>query len=155
MNKLFFSILIILSANVHAHQKIYTVANAHAHNDYLHLVPFLTAWSTGFGSIEADVFPIKEALLVAHDSSALQPKRTLEHLYIEPLVKELKKNVDRKVNLLIDIKENYKESLQLLIKELKPLKKYLYTNKDTAEPLTILISGERPREKSRPGEPFV
>jgi len=58
--------------------------------------------------------------------------------------KELKKNGKRKVNLLIDIKENYKTSLQLLIKELEPLRKYLVTQKDKVKPVTILISGERP-----------
>ncbi len=46
--------------------------------------------------------------------------------------------------LLVDIKENYKESLQLLINELEPLKKYLVSDKHFNKPLTILISGERP-----------
>ncbi|HET7119517.1 MAG TPA: phosphatidylinositol-specific phospholipase C/glycerophosphodiester phosphodiesterase family protein [Hanamia sp.] len=144
---LFFS-LSLLPINAFAQQKNYTVADAHAHNDYMHPVPFYTAWNAGFGSIEADVFPVNGELLVAHDSSALQSQRTLERLYIDPLLKELGKNGNRKVNLLIDIKENYKASLQLLIKELKPLKKYLFTDKDKTKPVTILISGERPS----PGE---
>jgi alkaline phosphatase len=46
--------------------------------------------------------------------------------------------------LLIDIKENYKESLQLLLQELKPLKKYLVDGNNSSNPITILISGERP-----------
>jgi alkaline phosphatase len=134
----------ILSTNVFAQQKKYTVADVHAHNDYMHPVPFYTAWNAGFGSIEADVFPVNGKLLVAHDSSAIRPQRTLENLYLGPLLKELKKNRRRRVYLLIDIKENYKESLLLLIKELKILKKYLFTDKDKANPVTILISGERP-----------
>lgn len=140
----FFVCLLLTSVNLFAQQKIYTVADAHAHNDYMHPVPFYTAWNAGYGSIEADVFPVNGKLLVAHDSSAIQPQRSLKSLYIGPLLKELKKNPDRKVNLLIDIKVNYKESLQLLIKELKPLKKYLFTDNDKAKPVTILISGERP-----------
>jgi alkaline phosphatase len=48
------------------------------------------------------------------------------------------------VDLLIDIKENCKESLKVLLLELKPLKKYLFTDKDKTKPVTILISGERP-----------
>lgn len=144
MNKLVFSVLIIFSATVYAQQKNYTPANAHAHNDYLHPVPFLTAWNAGFGSIEADVFPVNGKLVVAHNKKAIQLQRTLDTLYIEPLLKELKKNSTRKVNLLIDIKENYQESLRLLIKELKPLKKYLFTDMDKTKPITILISGERP-----------
>jgi alkaline phosphatase len=34
--------------------------------------------------------------------------------------------------------------LQILLKEIEPLKKYLVTSKDADKPLTILISGERP-----------
>jgi len=153
---LFFSIS-LLSINVFAQEKDYTVADAHAHNDYMHPVPFYTAWDAGFGSIEADVFPVNGILFVAHDSSKIQSQRTLERLYIDPLLKELKKNPSRKANLLIDIKENYKTSLQLLIKELKPLKKYLFTDKDKAKPVTILISGERPSPaeyKNYPGYIF-
>lgn len=140
---IFILCLNIFSVHVFA-QKNYTVADAHAHNDYLHPIPFYTAWNAGFGSIEADVFPVHGELLVAHDSSAIRVQRTLENLYIGPLLKELKKNGNRKVNLLIGIKENYKESLLLLLKELKPLEKYLYSDMDTAKPVTILISGERP-----------
>ncbi len=49
--------LIFFSITVIAQPAKYTVANAHAHNDYLHPVPFYTAYNAGFGSIEADVFP--------------------------------------------------------------------------------------------------
>jgi alkaline phosphatase len=127
-----------------AQVKNYTVANAHAHNDYMHPVPFYTAYNAGFGSIEADVFPVNGKLLVAHSKNAIQAKNTLEHLYLDPLLKELKNNKNRKVKLLIDVKQNYKLSLQLLIKELEPLKKYLFTYSDRSKPVTILISGARP-----------
>lgn len=133
-----------LSLNGFAQQRNYTVADAHAHNDYEHPIPFYTAWNAGFGSIEADVFPVNGILLVAHDSSKIKPQRTLESLYLKPLLKELEKNSDRKVSLLIDIKENYKQALQILLQELKPLKKYLSSKLNSTKPVTILISGERP-----------
>jgi alkaline phosphatase len=145
-NRLFcflFSVCFI-SINTFAQPGNYTVANAHAHNDYLHPIPFYTAYNAGFGSIEADIFPVNGVLIVAHSKKEIEPQRTLESLYIKPLLQELIKNNNRKVNLLIDIKENYQESLQLLMKELKPLKKYLFTEKDNRNPVTILISGERP-----------
>jgi alkaline phosphatase len=129
--------------NVSAQEKNYTVSNAHAHNDYLHPVPFYTAFNAGFGSIEADVYPVNGILLVAHNKKDIHPQRTLKSLYIEPLLNELAKN-SRHVKLLIDIKENYELSLQILLKEIEPLKKYLVTSKDADKPLTILISGERP-----------
>ena len=118
----FFICVVFISTNAFAQQKKYTVADAHAHNDYMHPVPFYTAWNAGFGSIEADVFPVNGVLLVSHNKQAIQAQRTLQSLYLNPLLKELKQNGKRKVNLLIDIKENYKTSLELLIKELEPLK---------------------------------
>ncbi len=140
----FFFSVIVLTGYLSGQPKQYTVANAHAHNDYEHPVPFYTAFNAGFGSIEADVFPVNGVLIVAHSKKEIDPKRTLDSLYIQSLLQELKKNKSRKVSLLIDIKENYKESLQLLINELKPLRKYLYSPENKNNSVTILISGERP-----------
>lgn len=156
---IFFLLICLNLFSIHsfAQEKHYTVANAHAHNDYMHPVPFHTAFNAGFGSIEADVFPVNGVLLVAHSDTALQSKNTLKDLYLDPLLQELKHHKDRKVNLLIDIKKNYKPSLQLLIKELEPLKKYLFSYNDKSKPLTILISGERPppaEYKNYPGYIF-
>lgn len=131
------------SIGVFAQQQKYTVANAHAHNDYLHPVPFYSAYNAGFGSIEADVFPVNGILCVAHSKKEIQTQRTLRELYLIPLVKELSADTLRRIKLLIDIKDNYKAALSLLIKELEPLKQYLSSEKFYNR-LTILISGERP-----------
>lgn len=141
---LFFLVSTCFFLTCFSQPKKYTVADAHAHNDYMHTVPFYTAWNAGFGSIEADVFPVNGILIVSHSKKAIQPQRTLDSLYLKPLLNELQKKDNRKVSLLIDIKEKYKESLQLLLRELAPLKKYLVSDKDFNKPLTILISGERP-----------
>ena len=146
VKKLLYLILfaVFFSINSPAQQRKYTVADAHAHNDYEHSIPFYTAWNARFGSIEADVFPVNGILLVAHSRNALNPQRTLDSLYLKPLLKELGKNPRRKVNLLIDIKADYKQTLQILMQELKPLDKYLSYKLNSAKPVTILISGERP-----------
>lgn len=122
----------------------YTVANAHAHNDYAHPVPFHTAFDAGFGSIEADVYPVNATLVVAHDKEDIQAQNTLTVLYLEPLLREMEKDSTRKIKLLIDIKEDYKQALQLLVNELAPLKKFLFTYEDPTNPVLILISGTRP-----------
>jgi hypothetical protein len=122
----------------------YSVQNAHAHNDYLHTVPFYTAFNSGFGSVEADVYPVNGDLLVAHGKSQIQTERTLRKLYLEPLKAELKKIPGRQVTLLVDIKEKHPEALAILIKQLKPLKKYLTTPDKGKGKLTVLISGDRP-----------
>lgn len=57
----------------------------HAHNDYEHERPLLDALDHGFCSVEADVFLVDGALLVGHTESDLEPGRTLQSLYLDPL----------------------------------------------------------------------
>ena len=121
----------------------YTVSNAHSHNDYLGQSPFYMAFEKGFGSIEADVFPVNGNLCVAHSKNEIDTQRTLQGLYLQPLTKEFSTQKMRKMNLLIDIKEDHKTCLSLLIKELEPLNTYLSTP-EQENYLTIIISGERP-----------
>lgn len=123
--------------------KKYTVANAHSHNDYLNATPFYNAFNEGFGSIEADVFPVNGELFVAHKKEDIQRQNTLKALYLYPLLSKLTVDSSRKLNLLIDVKENYKEALSLLIRELQPLQQYLSTT-GKVKNITISISGERP-----------
>jgi alkaline phosphatase len=146
-NKIFLACFILslnfFSITVIAQQTKYTTANAHAHNDYLHPAPFYTAYNAGFGSIEADVFPVNNVLLVAHSKKEIQPQKTLKELYLIPVLKTLSTDPLCRLKLLVDIKENYKVALPLLIRELEPLKPYLSTPQ-IANSLTIIISGERP-----------
>src|SRR5215203_3187142 len=97
-------------------QKDYSVANAHSHNDYLNQRPFHLAFENGFGSIEADVFPVNGILLVAHHKKDTQSQRSLKNLYIDPLLHSFDASGKRKLNLLVDIKEDYELSLALLQK---------------------------------------
>ncbi len=121
----------------------YSAGNAHAHNDYEHPVPFFTAFDAGFGSIEADVFVDKEDLYVAHNREDIRAGRTLQALYLEPLLNSLKKDDLRQVRLLVDIKDDYKRALDILIKSLDPLRTYL-SHGPVSNRLTVLITGKRP-----------
>ncbi|HUS00326.1 MAG TPA: hypothetical protein VMY77_01290 [Chitinophagaceae bacterium] len=142
--KICFSLfLIFVSITLFAQQTKYTVANGHAHNDYEHPIPFYTAYNAGLGSIEADVFPVNGVLLVAHSRKDIQPQKTLKELYLIPLLKALSADTKRRLNLLVDIKEDYKVALSLLVQELEPLKQYLSIPQQTMQ-LTIVISGTRP-----------
>ena len=138
------SILFLLLTTVLSYQALgqryrYSVQNAHAHNDYENKVPFFTAYNAGFGSIEADVFPVNGKLYVAHNKASITPERSLQSLYLEPLLRTLSIDRSRKLIFLIDIKENYKLSLSILIKELSPLHTIIATGQ-----LQIVISGTRP-----------
>jgi alkaline phosphatase len=136
-----FSFLLFLTAG--AQIKNYGPSNAHSHNDYLNQSPLYAAFASSFGSIEADIFPVGEDLLVAHDKKDTVLRRSLRGLYINPLLRAFDSAGGRKLILLIDIKENYSLSLDLLIKELEPLKPFL-TTVEKPNQLTIVISGERP-----------
>lgn len=60
---------------------------AHAHNDYEHERPLFDALAHGFTSVEADVWLVDGELLVAHELDEVQPGRTLDRLYLEPLAR--------------------------------------------------------------------
>src|SRR5215212_7420284 len=71
------------------------LVHAHAHNDYEHARPLFDALDHGFCSVEADIHLVDGALLVAHDADKVDPKRTLESLYLEPLRARVQKNAGR------------------------------------------------------------
>ncbi|MEJ7693702.1 hypothetical protein [Daejeonella sp.] len=121
----------------------YTTANAHSHNDYLNAAPFYKAFKNGFASVEADIYPVNGKLLVAHSKKEIIAENALKKLYIDPLARELASDPGRKMKLLVDIKDNYKLSLELLLKELASLKPFL-SSPETIKQLTILITGTRP-----------
>ena len=139
----FIIICLLLYSVTFAQRKSYTTKNAHSHNDYLNQTPFYLAYKNGFGSIEADIFPVNGILCVAHNKSDIQLKNNLKDLYINPLLQEFVSNGARKLSLLIDVKDNYRVTLPLLIKELEPLKKYLSTL-EKSNYLTIILTGNRP-----------
>ncbi|WP_046729952.1 phosphatidylinositol-specific phospholipase C/glycerophosphodiester phosphodiesterase family protein [Streptomyces humi] len=84
---------------------------AHAHNDYEHTHPLFDALGHRFGSVEADIFLVGDQLLIGHTEDDLDPSRTLESLYLDPLAALVKANQGavyrgwrRPLQLLIDIK---------------------------------------------------
>ncbi|KAH7396163.1 hypothetical protein BKA66DRAFT_454583 [Pyrenochaeta sp. MPI-SDFR-AT-0127] len=61
----------------------------HSHNDYWRDRPFYSGLSYGAISTEADVWLINGTLYVGHEPSALTEKRTLDSLYIQPILDTL------------------------------------------------------------------
>src|SRR5262245_25702012 len=72
--------------------KIQPLSRGHAHNDYAHERPLLDALEHGFCSVEADIYLVEGHLLVAHDRGQVQPGRTLQALYLDPLRDRVQKN---------------------------------------------------------------
>ncbi|WP_345235005.1 glycerophosphodiester phosphodiesterase family protein [Olivibacter ginsenosidimutans] len=105
-------------------------------------------------SIEADVFLRGDTLFVAHEKQEIRPGRTLETLYLHPLVAAFRQHqqhpfpdTNKTLQLVIDIKENYQQVISALLK-------ILDTYEDVFKPainlhaVRIVLSGDLPTPDS-------
>lgn len=126
---------------------------AHAHNDYEHRRPLLDALDHGFGSVEADIWLVDGALLVAHEEGDLDPARTLEALYLDLLRRRIRANggtVYRgyrlSLQLLIDIKtagDPTYRALSRVLHRYRDLLTVCSAGRVRGGPVTAVISGDR------------
>ncbi|KNB53806.1 hypothetical protein [Streptomyces caatingaensis] len=127
--------------------------HAHAHNDYEHPHPLTDALAHGFDSVEADIWLVGEQLLVGHDAGRLDPRRTLESLYLDPLLRRVRANdgrvyrgYDRTLQLLIDIKSPGGPAYRELSRHLRPYHGMLTVAADgrvRRGAVTAVVSGDR------------
>ncbi|SBT94407.1 Glycerophosphoryl diester phosphodiesterase family protein [Streptomyces sp. DI166] len=126
---------------------------AHAHNDYEHPRPLLDALDHRFGSVEADIYLVGDQLLVAHDPEDLDPARTLESLYLDPLAARVRahhgtvyRGHRRPLQLLVDIKTEGASTYLELDRHLRRYR-HLFTTYAHGRvhrgPVTAVISGDR------------
>lgn len=126
---------------------------AHAHNDYEHPRPLLDALDHRFGSVEADIYLVGGQLLVAHDPEDLDPSRTLESLYLDPLTARVRahhgsvyRGHRRPLQLLIDIKTEGASTYLELDRRLRRYR-HLFTTcvhgRVLPGPVTAVVSGDR------------
>ncbi|MFG2125585.1 phosphatidylinositol-specific phospholipase C/glycerophosphodiester phosphodiesterase family protein [Streptomyces sp. NPDC048710] len=127
--------------------------HAHAHNDYEHPRPLFDALDHRFGSVEADIFLVGDQLLIGHDSSELDPTRTLESLYLDPLAARAKaghgsvyRGWRQPLQLLIDIKTEGSSTYAELDRHLRSypqlFTRYVHGRVQPG-PVTAVISGDR------------
>jgi alkaline phosphatase len=128
----------------------YSTLNAHSHNDYENVIPFWIAYYNHFGSIEADIWAIDNELYVAHSRADVKPERTLDDLYIQPVVKLLRYNGGRVwhdfpgvLQLLIDLKTVAEPTLSLLVEKLKQYPD-VFDPSVNKNAVRVVISGNRP-----------
>lgn len=137
-----------LSAN-----EVRPLAQAHAHNDYLHERPLLDALDHGFTSVEADIFLVDGELLVAHTPRELDPQRTLRGLYLDPLRQRISAGggsvyADGKpFHLLIDLKspgEPTYAALAQVLAEYDDVVSVVRDGQRQGKAVDVSISGNRP-----------
>ena len=128
----------------------YTTLNAHSHNDYENDTPFWLAFNNHFGSIETDIWAIDGELLVAHYRSETKPERSLDSLYIQPIVRTFRQNKGKAwadnsstFQLLIDLKTDVTPTLPMLIEKLNQYPDVFNPGKNKSA-VHIVISGNRP-----------
>ncbi|SDG73410.1 alkaline phosphatase [Pedobacter terrae] len=122
----------------------------HSHNDYKQEIPLLTAYYAEMGSIEADVFLKDDELYVAHEAAEIKPGFTLKKIYLDPLARFFKAkgnhpytNAALKLQLVVDVKENYQHVLPVLLKELESYAE-VFDAKKNANAIKVVISGDMP-----------
>lgn len=126
--------LLLISAHLHA-QVIF------AHNDYLKPKPFTNAFELKVAYIEADVFLEKGQLLVAHTKREIDPSKTLESMYLQPLSQRVNEG-DGKLyglTLMIDLKTDGTPTMDVVVKTLER-----YPELKECEGLSITMSGNYP-----------
>lgn len=125
-----FTILLLFVANTTHAQYI------HSHNDYKQESPFYEAVNANAYSMEADVILQNGELYVAHSAEEIQAEKTLESMYLQPL---LTLDFFSRVQLLIDIKTDAEETLAILIEQLNK-----YPSLTHSDQVVFVISGNRP-----------
>lgn len=135
--------------------------SAFAHNDYRHKRPLYDALTNGFTNMEADIFLHNGNLLVLHRFPFFKGKRTLESLYLDPLLEYVnsrqytaQSTMDTLV-LMIDIKTRGEKTARVLMERLEKYKSILSSwegGKLVRRNVTIVLSGHRPLELLRQEE---
>ena len=127
---------------------------AHAHNDYEHARPLFDALDRGFCSVEADVWLVRGELLVAHDLKDAKPERTLQKLYLDPLLERVRKNGGRvfpagpTLTLLVDVKSDATNSyaaLRDVLRRYETMLTRFVPGKTETNAVTVIVSGNRAR----------
>lgn len=152
-----------LSQRMDSLRKVRPVARTHSHNDEAHQVPLFDALSNGFVSIEVDIFAAQEKLLVGHSVLELTNERTLESLYLDPLLELTLRNKGnvysesgQSLQLIIDLKQISESAHKALHETLKRYDSMLTSYKDGKKhegAVTVIVTGYRPDEASIKSEP--
>jgi hypothetical protein len=139
----------------------------HSHNDYWRKVPLFSALYNGCISVEADVWAFDDELYIGHNTASLTVNRTLQSLYINPLVTILERqnpttsfyntsshgvfdtNSEQSLTLLVDVKTDGAETWPLVLQQLEPLRQrdwLTYVEKGVVHrrPITVVGTGETP-----------
>lgn len=129
------------------------ISHGFAHNDYWHRRPLYDALDKGYVNIEADIYLRRGQLIVAHVLPVFKRKKTLEQLYLKPLMEGLL-GTNKKISvisapltLMIDIKSDANKTyaeLELLLQKYKSILSSYENGKLIRRQVTVVITGHKP-----------
>jgi Glycerophosphoryl diester phosphodiesterase family len=147
-------LFVFIIARLNCFAQSLPLLNGFAHNDYCHKHPLYDALDNGFTNIEADIFLKENKLIVAHVFPYFKGKRTLETLYLQPLLKRINQNngsvyanYSSPVILMIDIKTNAEGTYSALKPLLEKYRSILSSYENgivVKRAVTIVLSGHKP-----------
>ena len=129
------------------------LGQGHAHNDYWGKEPLYGALKAGFKSVEADVFLKEGKLLVGHDLHELQPDKTLQSMYLDPLYKQIKEHKriftePKELWLYVDIKNEGQDSYAVLAALLQKYEDMLIHPQSKGKGFVkVILTGSYPRSQ--------
>ncbi|MEN2281433.1 alkaline phosphatase [Algoriphagus sp. SE2] len=117
----------------------------HSHNDYLQKAPFWEAYAAGASSIEVDVILQDGELMAAHEKESINPSKTIQSLYLDPIREGIENGVIEEINftLLIDLKTAALPTLEVLQSIMKDYQDIAF-GENNPKGLKLIISGNRP-----------
>jgi hypothetical protein len=146
--------VLILAAPLTSRCQLIPLPNAFAHNDYSHKRPLYDALDNGYTNIEADIFLKDGNLVVAHINPFFKQHRTLEALYLKPLLDRIMQNrgriysgYDHPLTLMIDIKTDAERTYAVLKSVLEKYRSIItrYDNgKIDNKQIVVVLSGNKP-----------
>lgn len=147
MNKFFLTqlfLLLFLVAQVSAQTS--EEFKIHSHNDYLQKAPFWEAFGAGASSIEVDVILQDGQLMAAHEKESINPAKTIQSLYLDPIREGLKNGVIEEINftLLVDLKTAAEPTLEVLQNIMEDYEDLSFGT-NNPKGLKLIISGNRPK----------
>lgn len=124
----------------------------HSHNDYYQSRPLFNAIDNYMKSIEIDIFMINNQFYVAHSVDEIKNERTLEKLYLNPLLEiinlnkgSIYPNQNEVFYVFIDIKKDGKKVIPLLNETINQFKSKI-KNPNFNSMIKFVITGDNDYE---------
>jgi len=139
--------------SLNAYPQNISLPNAYAHNDYWHKRPLYDALENGFTHIEADIYLRDNSLVVAHVLPRLRMRKTLDSLYLKPLLACIKEKgthcPEFPIMLMIDIKSGANDTyivLKQLLEKYRPFLSACENGIFRQGKITVVLTGHKPVE---------